>query len=191
MRDNYTEGQTFEKIDFTTEKFIKGEYEECVFVNCNFSGTDLSSTRFSDCSFSDCNLGNVKLGGTTLNNITFKGCKVLGWHFGDCERVLFSVKFENCILNYSSFFKVPLKATTFKDCQIHEADFTEADLTLATFNNCDLTKTLFDRSILEKADFRSAYNYSINPENNKMKKAKFSLHGLAGLLDKYGIEVSQ
>ena len=83
-----------------------------------------------------------------------------------------------------------MKKTLFKNCQIHEADFTEADLSSATFDNCDLFKTLFDRSILEKADFRTAYNYSINPENNRMKKALFSTQGLAGLLHKYDIVVS-
>jgi hypothetical protein len=42
---------------------------------------------------------------------------------------------------------------------------------------------------LEKADFRTAFNYSINPETNRIKKAKFSKEGLNGLLDKYDIEI--
>jgi hypothetical protein len=42
---------------------------------------------------------------------------------------------------------------------------------------------------MEKADFRSAFNYSINPEINRIKKAKFSLTGLQGLLGKYDIEI--
>jgi hypothetical protein len=29
----------------------------------------------------------------------------------------------------------------------------------------------------------------IDPENNKVKKAKFALTGIAGLLEKYGIEI--
>lgn len=190
MRDKYTEGQTFEKIDYTTEKFLKGEYEECTFINCNLSGTDLSSTRFVDCTFKDCNMGNAKFGGTTMNNVTFTGCKLMGLQFGDCDSILFSVSFSDCTLNYSSFFKMPLKKTTFKNCQVHEADLTEADLSSATFDNCDLHKTLFERTNLEKADLRTSYNYSIDPEKNKLKKARFSIEGLPGLLHKYDITVS-
>jgi hypothetical protein len=42
---------------------------------------------------------------------------------------------------------------------------------------------------LEKADFRSAFNFSIDPEMNRMKKAKFSRTGVFGLLHKYNIEI--
>jgi fluoroquinolone resistance protein len=52
-----------------------------------------------------------------------------------------------------------------------------------------LDRAIFDNTILEKADFRTSFNYSINPERNKMKKSKFSTAGIAGLLDKYDIEV--
>ncbi|MCG8343444.1 MAG: hypothetical protein MI684_11495 [Chlorobiales bacterium] len=41
----------------------------------------------------------------------------------------------------------------------------------------------------EKADFRSAYNFSINPKKNRIRKTKFSLSGLSGLLDAYDIEI--
>ncbi|MCC6186899.1 MAG: pentapeptide repeat-containing protein, partial [Chitinophagaceae bacterium] len=44
--------------------------------------------------------------------------------------------------------------------------------------------------ILEKTDFRSAYNYSIHPERNRIKKAKFAQAGLAGLLQHYDIVIA-
>jgi fluoroquinolone resistance protein len=69
-----------------------------------------------------------------------------------------------------------------------EIDLTESDLTSAVFDNCDL-KATFDHTILEKADLRNSYNCTFDPENNRIKKAKFSLEGLAGLLGKYDIEV--
>jgi len=43
--------------------------------------------------------------------------------------------------------------------------------------------------LLEKVNFLTSYNYSIDPENNRLKKAKFSMNGLAGLLGKYDIEI--
>ena len=57
------------------------------------------------------------------------------------------------------------------------------------FENCDLAKATFDNTIIEKADFRTSYNYSIDPEINHIKRAKFSLSGIHGLLDKYGLEI--
>lgn len=46
-----------------------------------------------------------------------------------------------------------------------------------------------ENTILEKSDFQTSYNYSIDPEINRIKKAKFSFQGAVGLLDKYDIEV--
>jgi fluoroquinolone resistance protein len=71
-----------------------------------------------------------------------------------------------------------------------EADFSESDLTAAVFDHCDLARATFDHTVLEKADFRTAVNYSIDPEKNKIKKARFSMAGIAGLLDKYDIDIS-
>ena len=72
---------------------------------------------------------------------------------------------------------------------LSEVDFTECDLSEAKFINCDLTGAKFEQTILEKADFSTAYNFAIDPEINQMKKAKFSSFGLPGLLVKYGLEI--
>ncbi|RLD26253.1 MAG: hypothetical protein DRI54_03200, partial [Bacteroidetes bacterium] len=70
-----------------------------------------------------------------------------------------------------------------------EVDFDEVDLSLAVFKDCDLLKANFIRSILKKTDFRSAYNYAIDPELNKMEKARFSKASLEGLLMKYNLDL--
>jgi uncharacterized protein YjbI with pentapeptide repeats len=57
------------------------------------------------------------------------------------------------------------------------------------FDNCNLTGAAFDNTTLEKADFRTAHNYSVDPERNRVKKARFSIQGLAGLLNRYDIEI--
>jgi len=99
------------------------------------------------------------------------------------------MSFENCILNHSSFYQVKFKKTSFKKTQLREVDFVESDLTGSLFDGCDLAMAVFENTILEKVDFRCAFNYSINPEINRIKKAKFSLFGVAGLLGKYDIEI--
>ena len=68
-------------------------------------------------------------------------------------------------------------------------DFTETDLSSAIFQNCNLKNALFHNSVLEKADFRTAYNYSLDPEINKINKAKFSKKDVIGLLVKYNIRI--
>jgi hypothetical protein len=54
-----------------------------------------------------------------------------------------------------------------------------------------MERATFDQTILEKVDFRTSYHYSIDPEVNRIKKAKFSILGVAGLLGKYDIEIEQ
>ena len=70
----------------------------------------------------------------------------------------------------------------FKQVSLVEVDFTEADVSESVFDDCNLQGAIFEQSILEKADFRTAYNYIINPQLNSLKGAKFKLYGLPGLL---------
>lgn len=70
-----------------------------------------------------------------------------------------------------------------------EVDFGRADLTGSSLNDCDLHSAVFDNTNLSKCDFRKASNYIIDPENNKISKAKFSLIGVPGLLTKYDIVI--
>jgi fluoroquinolone resistance protein len=114
---------------------------------------------------------------------------LLGLRFENCNEFLFAAGFENCILNFASFYKMGLKNANFKDCKLQEVDFSECNLSGAVFDNCDLTRAAFEHTNLEKADFRTAFNYSIDLELNRTKKAKFSIPGIVGLLDKYEIEI--
>ena len=77
----------------------------------------------------------------------------------------------------------------FNDCLLKEVDFSETSLMSAVFKNCDLSGTIFNRTFLENADFRTANNFSIDPENNSIRKAKFSIMGSIGLLNKYDIKI--
>jgi fluoroquinolone resistance protein len=186
MRD-----QKYDGINFTSGALSKGgEYEGCVFTACNFSGLDLSGTIFIDCRFEQCDLSMAKLVNTSFQEVHFKGCKQLGLRFDECSKMILSFSFEACTLNLSVFFQLKLKGTQFRDCQLREVDFGACDLTNANFSGCDLNSAMFENTILEGADFRTANNFSINPEINKMRKARFSTHGLAGLLGKYQIVVS-
>jgi uncharacterized protein YjbI with pentapeptide repeats len=129
------------------------------------------------------------MGGTSLQNVHFRDCKMLGLRFDDCDPFLFAVGFENCVIDHSSFYNVKLKKTAFINSSLKEADFTGSDLTDAIFDGCDLAAAHFERTNLENADLRTAFNYSIDPEQNYITGALFSLTGIAGLLDKYKIVI--
>ncbi len=116
---------------------------------------------------------------------------MLGIRFDTCNSFGLSFSFDTCRLNHSSFYKIIIKKTVFRNSQLQGTDFAEADLSGAIIDNCDLAQAIFDRTILERADFRTSYNYSIDPESNRIKQAKFSITGISGLLDKYHIHIEK
>jgi uncharacterized protein YjbI with pentapeptide repeats len=185
----FEEDKTFDTINYTIAPLAKGDYENCDFLNCDFSSTDLSKIKFTECRFTGCNLSAAGITGTAFRDIVFKDCKLLGLQFDTCNEMLFEVQFEHCIINLANFFKRKLKNTRFIHCSLTETDFSEADLSNAVFEHCDLSGAVFDNTILEKTDFSTANNYSIDPERNKIKKATFSLPAVIGLLNKYDIEI--
>jgi len=185
----FIDDQVFEKIDFSEESIEKAEYNYCSFVDCNLSGLNLSNFSFIECTFDNCNLSNIKTGNTAIQDAKFAHCKLMGVHFSDCNDFLLSFEFNDCDLSFSSFHKLKIKKTKFNNCNLQEVDFVETDLRATVFNDCKLNGAVFEKTLLTEVDFRSAFNYSINPENNQIEKAKFSKTGLAGLLDKYNIIV--
>jgi len=189
MEQIYIEEETFNKQNFTQNYLAKGEYDHCTFINCNFSDSSLANIIFLDCEFIDCNLSLTELASTAFRDVKFKDSKMLGLRFDHCDDFGLSFSFENCLLNHSSFYKTKVKKTFIKNSKLHEVDFTGGDLTSSVFDNCDFAGSTFENTIIEKADFRTSFNYSINPEVNRMKKAKFSLAGIPGLLDKYDIVI--
>lgn len=189
MSRNYIEDKQFEKTDFSGQSPAKGDYDNCTFSNCNFAESNLAEISFTECTFTDCNLSNAKFSKTGLRDVKFNNSKLLGLHFDNCDPFLFEVSFEKCILNLSSFYQVKMKKTNFTDCILQEVDFTGADLSQSVFTRCDLAHAIFGGTLLEKADLSTAFNYSIDPASNTIKKAKFSFPGIAGLLNKYDIEI--
>ncbi len=179
----------FEGINYSDTKLTDPEFVNCEFINCNFSKAQLSDVDFIECKFKNCDFSLAIIRGTGFKDAKFANCKLMGLDFSVCNNFLFAVDFKDCILDYSSFFKKKIKQTPFVDCSIKHADFSEADLSMAVFKNCDLFSTVFSNTILEKADFRTAKNYTVDPELNKVKKAKFSHLALAGLLDKYNLDI--
>ncbi len=171
------------------EGLPQGEYENCTFTECDFSRYDFSGYVFADCRFAGCDLSLARLTGTALREVHFKACKMLGLHFEDCNPLGLEAGFEACVMDNCTFYEVKMPKTVFRDTRLREADFTAADLTGATFAGCDFLGATFDRTILEKADLRTSVHHSIDPARNRIRKARFSLSQLPGLLEAWDITV--
>lgn len=189
MEDFLHIDKTFEKAVYFDKKISNREFDGCVFKHCDFSNNTFRECVFIDCEFIDCNLAMAKLPASSLKTVTFKECKLLGIRFDECNDFLFSVNFYDCILDYSWFTNKKMPKTNFTNCSLKEVNFGASDLTAAVFDNSNLEGSVFDETILVAADFTTASNYRIDPELNPMKKAKFSVQGIPGLLEKYDIKI--
>lgn len=176
--------------DFSKIRLVRGDYEECVFKKCQFQNGFLDNQHFSECEFISCDLSNTNIKHTVLNDVVFKECKLIGLRFEDLKDSLLSLRFDNCQLDFASFFQLKLKNTSFKDCNLLETDFTESDLTGSSFAHANLERTVFHQTNLQKVDFTTAINLSLNPELNQLKKAKFGKESVLGLLKKYDIVIT-
>lgn len=173
-----------------TAVLTPGDFESCRFTHCDLSGTDLSRINFTECVFEDCNLSGVKILQTTFNDVKFKRCKILGLHFETASQYLFTVQFEDSTLDLCSFYQCKIKKTRFTHCSLQEVDFTETVMTEALFEHCNLRDAKFENTHMEKADLRTATNYTIDPDRNKIKQARFSVPEVLSLLDKYQLKIS-
>lgn len=163
------------------------EFDNCIFNKSDFSNFDFSAFEFTECTFNSCDFSMACLTNTVLSGVNFINCKLLGVDFSRCSKFAYSVKFENCILDYCSFIRNNLGKVILKNSSIREATFSETNLSSASFINCDLERTAFEKCNLEGCDFTTASNYHIDPSANKVRKARFSYPGLLGLLSCYGI----
>jgi len=186
---NIHDDKTFEDVSFAGQQNQRWDFQDCRFKRCDFSDSEFSNSKFVDCVFDGCNLSMIRLQGTTLNDVTFKNCKIMGVNFSQCQDFLFTVKFDNCILDYSSFMDKKMLKTPFIQSSLKEVTFTRANLGGSKFDNCNLNETVFRETDLTSVDFSTSYNYIIDPELNDLRKAVFAMNGVAGLLAKYGIKI--
>lgn len=189
--NDYFDSETFTKLDFNTTKIKKGEYDNCTFTNCNFENVHASNIQFLECEFIDCNFSNAIVTNTAFKEVSFINCKMIGVKFNECDPFLLQFSFKECQLNFSSFYKLKIQNTKFVNCNLQEVDFTETDVTNSLFDNCNLQKAIFENTILEKSDFKTAVGFLINPDSNRLKKAKFSKENIIGLLQQYNIIVEE
>ncbi|WP_020600827.1 pentapeptide repeat-containing protein [Spirosoma panaciterrae] len=183
--------QIFEPLTSDIAKWAGQEFEQCTFRKLDLTQAVLNSASFVDCRFEACNLTRAQLKNTKLYDVRFTNCQLTHIDFGQCNPFGFHVDFQTCQLDYTVFLNRKLKKASFIDCSIREAFFLNCELVGTLFTNCNLELTKFEGNDLSQVDFSSSYNLIISPEDNKLKKARFSLHNLPGLLTKYDLVINR
>lgn len=189
MHADYILDQEFRDqiFDDTNTKFK--DFENCTFHNCDFRACTFQTVTFIDCNFFDCNFMETKINYISLRGVFFTKCNFTNVNFAMTDQVIFEFHFKDCLLDYSKFYALKLRKMQFINCSMIAVDFMGSDLTEVLFDNCNLRHAVFIDTIANKADFYTSYDYTFDPDKNKIKKAIFSTEGLKGLLQKYDIIV--
>ncbi len=194
LRDNTVyEEQLFEELELRQASIKSSFFELCKFVDCDFSESEFVGCKFTDCEFKSSNLKLAKFSGSRLRDVLFKHCVIVGvnWTSLQWPSVALSAPlvFESCDVSYSVFNSLQLPEMVMRSCKAHDVDFSECDLTGADFFETDLLDSRFNQSRLNECDFRGALNYSINPLENSIKGASFSMPDVLSLLSPFNIKV--
>ncbi len=176
---------------FTSEEIRETEYENCTFIDCDFTNCFFQAVTFSDCNFMDCNFQNTKINYVSLRGVWFTKCNFTSVNFAMTDQVIYEFHFKDCLLDYAQFYKLKLKKIQFINCSMVSVDFMASDVSESLFDNCNLRLAVFSDTIMNKADLYTSYNFSIDPEKNKLKRAIFSTYNIKGLLDKYDLIIKE
>lgn len=187
--EEYIVEKIFDTVNFNQNSLLNNEYSGCVFKSCDFTDTTLTNVQFFECEFVHCNFTMTKFHKTGFKDCTFRGSKLVGINFGECNKFMFSADYYECVINFCFFDNNNIKETIFENCIIEETTFNNSDLSEVIFENCDLDNSVFERCNLTKTDFVSSRNYVFNPDENKIKMTKISVEGAIGLLRRFDLDI--
>ncbi len=183
--------QVFKETRLEQAELVSNEFRDCTFDRCSFVETTFQSCRFVNCVFMRCDLSLIQSPKCSFAAVRFESSKVMGV---DWTRARWSatklgtpVCFSECAISHSTFIGLNLKRIQIQDCVAVDVDFREADLSQADFAGTDLSDSLFLNTNLTKADLSRARNYQIDPSQNIVKGAKFSLPEAISLL--YNLDI--
>lgn len=183
----------FTDLDYLSSEIKNSRFEHCSFINCVFDESLIKKCKFVECHFKACSINLAKLTGSSFIDTEFTDCKMKGINWTEIAFpyvVLTSpVYFNSCDLSYSSFYELKLPGISIVDCKAHDADFRNADLTNADLSGTDFENSEFNHTTLKSADFRRSIHYRINPTENNINQAHFSLPEAIALLASFNIKI--
>ncbi|PQO25575.1 hypothetical protein C5Y96_24905 [Blastopirellula marina] len=187
--ENVFHDVTFTGLDLSGAQLRNKEFSNCRWESCHFFETELVECNFEDCFWKSCNLSVTVLKGAGFVDCRFYGSKLLGVNWAAGTRMPFRVSFENSDLSNSSFARMRLTKIQMKRCRLREADFSHTKMPYADLSGCDLKDARFFGTDLSNANLRNAEAYCIDPTQNTLKGARFSLPEALSLLQPFQVVV--
>lgn len=190
MSRNIVEDVTFQGLDFSVEGLNPGFYDACLFLNCQAGTAGLKQVVFSEVTWEGGSWVAVPIGESlALRGMLFRNVEIRQCDFSRVNALGLSLRFENCKIEHVHFVGLKITGTQFLNCSFRNCDFSGCDLKESNFNGTSFDQVLIDGCNLEKADFRTAREFSIDPRQNKMKGARFAPDNLTGLLQGWGLKI--
>jgi fluoroquinolone resistance protein len=181
----------FKEVHLERGDLVSTEFYDCEFVSCNFVETVFQKCRFVNCVFQHCDLSLMRVPDSTFSSTRFEDSKVIGVNWAQAHwpstGLRDSVGFFKSAISHSTFFGLILKALQIRHCVALDVDFREADLSQADFAGTDLSDSMFVNTDLTEADLSRARNYHIDPSQNVLRQARFSLPEAMSLL--YSLDI--
>jgi fluoroquinolone resistance protein len=174
--------ENFAKLAFSGELIEAETFEECEFNKCSFIDCKLEKCKFLSCQLNECTLSAINPAESRFLEVKFSACKVIGFDWTRAAKID-GLEFAGCQINYSNFKLLKLPGIRIINCEAKEVDFIETDMSAGIFKNTDFEKSRFFKTNLSNADFKGAKNYSIDVQNNILKKTRFSLPEALALLN--------
>jgi fluoroquinolone resistance protein len=180
------EGERFHGADAASLELRECSFEECTFDHVGLQSRDLCKARFVDCTFDTCDLAVADVTDCAFVRVKFRACRLSGIHWS-VARKLEDVSFEGSRLADGSFLGVNLERCDLTDCDASNVSFRDAKLVKAKLRGADLTRADIANCDLRDADLRGAHGYVLDPRENRLEGARFSLPEAVGLLRGLGI----
>jgi len=183
--------QVFKDVEQQHDELISSEFYDCVFLRCSLGESVFRNCRFVNCVFRECDLSLVRVPDSRFTSTRFENSKAVGvnWTEADWPQTGLGdpIGFLESAISHSSFMGLSLGDVEIRDCVAIDVDFREANLSRADFSGTDLSQSLFSSTDLSGADLSRAHNYQIDPGQNRLKQARFSLPEAMSLL--YSLDI--
>jgi uncharacterized protein YjbI with pentapeptide repeats len=176
----------FGAADSAALRLSGARFEDCSFERCELRERDLRGARFVDCSFVATDAALATVIDCALVRVRFRECRLSGINWSVANK-LESVTFDECQIDDAVFSGLSLHECAFTRCMVRRAAFRETNLSKVSFRGSTLTGAEFVHSDLRGADFREAVDYTLNPSENRVEGARFSLPDAVTLLAGLGV----
>ena len=182
-------GEILKAEDFQGQHFSHHLFEDCTFLPGDYSQVEFSFCTLRDCTFSRAMLREACFPESKLQQVRFEECKLTDINFKEVNPIAFELTFDKCKLEYCTFAGLIMNGFQFGKSEIIACNFWQCKIGEANFYGCNLKESQFENCTLKQTDFRDAQHYHIDPTQNQLKGARFSLPDALVFLRHFGIKV--